>query len=107
MSEFNPSARTKANPLGRVVRDPNDRVGETLDRLRRMETKITLIMEKLDLNTQAQKAEWSGGKVVVPSLDIKLRDILDVVPKTWGVESEIHVAHKGEQVISFFLPEED
>lgn len=93
----------ESNPLGRVRRDPNDRVGETLDRLRRMETKITLIMEKLDLDTQAQKPKWLHDSVVdIPSMDIRLKDIFEAVPESWR-QFRVFVTHKGRQVCSLYI----
>ena len=84
MSEFNPSARTKDNPLGRVPHE-RDRIGEIQDRLRRIETRLTKYMQERGFETQVQKAlvvTASDGAVavIVPSMDIRLKDVIDAVP---------------------------
>ena len=77
-----------------------DRIGEIQERIRRMETKITLIMARLGVDTQAHKADLQGQALFVPSLDIRLKDMLDAAPES-DLMTCFHVIHKGNR-IGFF-----
>ena len=81
MSEFNPSARTKDNPLGRVPHE-RDRIGEIQDRLRRIETRLTKYMQERGFETQAQVPIYGGSndRISIPSLDVRLKDVLAAIP---------------------------
>ena len=85
---------------------PEPSLNEMHDRLVRIETRLCSLMEVMGHPTQTQKPVWNPGVVSIPSLDVKLRDILDAVGIDWNATtSEVHVLHKGKEVISFFLPD--
>lgn len=77
-----------------------DRIGEIQDRLRRIETRMTKWMQQCGFDTQVQKATWDedNAEVHIPSLDIRLRDILIVIPT--NCDRVVEVRHQGELVIS-------
>jgi hypothetical protein len=60
-----------------------DRIGELLDRTRRIETRLVKVGEKLGVETRAQKPipDAANGRVIIPSMDVRLCDILAVLPK--------------------------
>ena len=104
MSEFNPSARTKDNPLGRVPHE-RDRIGEIQDRLRRIETRLTKYMQERGFETRVQKVEAEGDGIIIPSLDVRLRDMLIAAPET--THRFFNVWHQGEFVGYFTYDAED
>ena len=91
------------------MRNERDRIGEIQDRLRRIETRLTKYMQERGFETQVQTPVWNNGKVIVPSLDVRLRDILTVIPESWarandGDCPQMEVIHKDVLIIEFFLP---
>lgn len=77
-----------------------DRIGELLDRTRRIETKLCVVMEKMGVDPKNQKPTWTTGIIQIHSKDVRLRDIVSLIPDGWDKGVEIH--HKGELVFSFY-----
>lgn len=80
-------------------REVGDVVQETLDRCRRIETRLTRYMAAQGFDTQSQQATWNDGTVEVPSVAIALIDVLAVVPENWI--AEVHVIHKDVRLMTF------
>lgn len=80
---------------------------EVLDRVRRIETKLTAWLERHGGQTKSDRPTWADGVVEIPSLDISLRDILTTIPITWKLRSaeDIEVKLKGKRVC-WIEPEE-
>ena len=99
MSEFNPSARTKDNPLGRVPHE-RDRIGEIQDRLRRIETRLTKYMQERGFETQTHTPVYdrAGDLLTVPSLDVRLKDVLAAIPDGEDSPDGLAVIHAGSIV---------
>jgi hypothetical protein len=82
-----------------------DRIGEIQDRVRRIETRLTAWMEKSGFDTQVQKGKlimcYHGRTgLEVPSLDVRLKDILETIAESRfaSAEDEVPIFHKGERV---------
>lgn len=80
--------------------DKTDReiIKETLDRTRRIETRITKWMEQQGFDTGVQRPIWHKGTIIIPSLSVSLKECLEVVPIEW--DSVIEVVHQDKVVIS-------
>jgi hypothetical protein len=72
-------------------------VGEIKDRCRRMETRLTRYMEAQGFDTTARPPTWREGEITIPSPAVSLKDILNVIPDTWG-ERGVAVIHKGAHI---------
>lgn len=74
----------------------NERIKETLDRVRRFETRFTRFLSTQNFDTQTEKPVWKDGAVHLPSLDCSLADILLTIPRRREEDTEI--IHKGTSV---------
>ena len=85
-----------------------DRIGEIQDRLRRIETRLTKYMQERGFETQVQKATWGPGYVSIPSIDIRLRDLLTAIPEFYDWNEDIEVMHAGQVVVVLkaFIPKD-
>ena len=83
-----------------IKRDP---IIEMQDRLRRIETRLTAWMEWSGFDTQRQRAVFNNGVIEIPSLDIRLKDLLDAIPTSLDHASydEIAVVYKGQNILLF------
>ena len=77
-----------------------DRIGEIQDRLRRIETRLTKYMQERGFETQVQKPVWRDGEIHIPSLDVRLKDILEAVPDSW-CECNLEIFHQDNRVGMF------
>lgn len=54
---------------------------EVLDRLRRIETRVTKYLQEQGFDTQSQKCRWDPtGIVHIPSTKVALQEIVEVIP---------------------------
>jgi hypothetical protein len=73
---------------------------EIVDRLRRLETRLTKYMISQGFDSQTQTPVWlDDGYLEVPSLHVELSDIVKSVPDSWN--EEVVITHKGNPIISF------
>ena len=79
-----------------------DRIGEIQDRLRRVETRLTKWMESCGFDTQVQKCELTSRGVDIPSMDVRLKDILGV-GSVQIMEDGVTVFHKNQPVCEIYL----
>lgn len=56
---------------------------ETLQRTRRIETRLTQLMIGLGIHTDAQKPVFDDGTLLAPSVHSSLKEIIDSVPADW------------------------
>jgi hypothetical protein len=56
---------------------------ETLQRIRRVETRVTRLMIALGVDTGANKPELVEDKLLVPSIHCSLKEIVDSIPPDW------------------------
>lgn len=82
----------------------DERIAEIHERSRRIETRLTKLVEAMGVDAGGLRPVWDEGRIVLPSLACGLRDIISAVPRNWSRDEEIFLIHKGEQVGSFFLP---
>lgn len=80
-------------------------VVETLDRTRRIETRLTKYLEQTGFDTGIQRPTWGDGKISVPTPACSLRDCLAVVPSDWPVDEEIEifVGDDKQRLMSIFI----
>lgn len=79
---------------------------EIMDRMRRMETRMTRWLESQGFDTQTKRPVWDRrGVIHVPSMACSMRDLLDVIPPTWPVDDTIDVHHHGEYIMNLRVPE--
>lgn len=82
----------------------SEQLKEIADRCRRMETRLTKFLESQGFETKVKKPEWQAGSVEVPSTACAIKDIVAAVPADWDTEDEIIVTHKGDEIMSIYLP---
>lgn len=69
---------------------------EVKDRSRRIETRLTKLLNHMGFDPQGSLPEWTPGEVAVPSTAVAFKDILAVVPEDW--HASFWVTHKGEYI---------
>lgn len=83
---------------------PNE-VREVLDRLRRVETRVTTFMIAQGFDVAVTPPIWNEGTITLPSMGCSLRDILKAVPEGWNVDEAVEVRHLGVPVAHVLLPD--
>lgn len=68
---------------------------ECLDRLRRVETRLTTFLEASGMVIQVERPTFKDGVVYVPTPSVSMRDCLAVVPEEW-YDKRVLVKHKGD-----------
>ena len=84
---------TKAPHMGQ----PN----EMLDRLRRIETRMTAFFEWSGYATKVEKPRWNDEEhcIHIPSMDVRLKDILAAIPKDRDAGlARVGIVHKGGHI---------
>lgn len=67
-----------------MAADPKPNPGvETLQRVRRIETRITQTMIALGIPTDAQKPIFNEGSLILPSIHCSMKEIVDSIPGNW------------------------
>lgn len=78
---------------------------EVMDRMRRMETRMTRFLELQGFDTKVKRPVWEAGYVQVPSMACSLHDMLGAVPPEWPVDALVTVKHQDAVVLEFLLPD--
>lgn len=76
---------------------------EVLDRVRRIETRLTKYLEAQGFDTGAVKPVWRDGVVYLPSGACSIHDILRATPPNWPKDAPIAIAVRGSKVCSILL----
>jgi hypothetical protein len=84
-----------ADVLANKLKEESGRTKETLDRVRRIETKLTSFLEAQGHDTESDRVMWEDGAIKVPSLAVSLRDVLAAIP---SLPAEVEIFHKGKHV---------
>lgn len=82
------------------MHDPNLR--EVVDRVRRIETRVTKIGEHFDIDVGGGKPMWRDGKVIVPSPNCSVGAILKIIPESVGAQ-DVDVYIKGDYLFTLFV----
>jgi hypothetical protein len=92
-------------PINQEQRD--DWQKETLDRVRRFETRFTRFLARQKFDTQTDVPVYKDGVLQIPSTDVSIKEMLAVIPRSTPGWRDIEVLHKGEFVcwVSFDDPE--
>ena len=98
--------RTKCQSTHTETKDlaVTDQTQETLDRARRIETRLTKYLEAIGFETGARKPVWNGDGVEVPSPATSLTDCLAAIPEGWDDELEVPVTFRGQVLGYIALP---
>ena len=80
-----------------------DMIKETLDRTRRIETRLTKFVLAMGMDAGSEKPRWWNGKVIVPSRQCSICDICAAIPINWASDSDIEV-YVGDEFLGFYLP---
>jgi len=86
----------------RQPRKPDRTAIEIRDRTKRIETKLTRLCAAMNVDPGGHKPQFSLGVLTVPSLEVSLREMLELIPDGWDPELEIVVAHNGKNVCAIF-----
>jgi hypothetical protein len=78
---------------------PNDRASmlEILQRSRRIETRLTRLLETEGIQTGIQRPWWMDDKVIIPSPTVTLDAVLKCIPENW--HNPVPVSFKEDQRI--------
>jgi hypothetical protein len=75
---------------------PVQQTKEMVDRLRRIETRLTRFMEWSGFDTDIKRPIWSNGTLDLPNDAQSLRDCLASIPADW--RGDVSVCVKGQIV---------
>lgn len=80
---------------------PGDRtiLLEVVQRSRRIETRLTRLLESEGVQTGIQRPWWVEGKVMIPSPMTTIDAILNVIPEGWSKPVEV-LMKEGEEVVT-------
>lgn len=70
---------------------------ETLERTRRIETRLTKLSVAMGVHTQAQAPEYKDGKIYLPSIHTSLKEILDALPGDASGSTKVYL---GDQLVA-------
>ncbi len=70
-----------------------------LDRLRRIETRVTKFLETQGFDTKVKRPSFDDGMLEIPSLQCAIKEILSAVPDDYV--GTVTVTHKGDEVLVF------
>lgn len=80
-----------------------EQLKEVLQRVRRLETRVTMYLESQGFDTQVQRPKWDADRktVALPSRATSLKDILAVIPK--DTKGEIDLEFETEVLATLVL----
>lgn len=83
-----------------------DPLNEILDRVRRIETRTTIIGRHLGADVGGGKPSWSAnndgsGRIDAPTANCSLAEMMKVIPKGWSKGG--HVYANGDYLFSFTI----
>lgn len=81
-----------------------DPVNEILDRVRRIETRTTIIGRHIGADVGGGKPTWSAnssGRVDAPTANCSLAELVKVVPRGWNKGAHVYV--NDEYLFSFTI----
>ena len=81
-----------------------DKLNEVHERMRRVETRLTRLVEAMGVDAGGKRPLWNDGIIVIPSLACSLHQIVATVPTDWSDEKLIEVQFNGQEVMSFYMP---
>ena len=64
---------------------------EIIDRLRRMETRLTRYLDQNGFDIRTGKPKFEKGRLTIPSPQSSLKECLDAVPKDWAQPVDVYV----------------
>lgn len=80
--------------------DQRDQMQEVLDRMRRMETRLTKFLMTMGFDTETHRPLWRDGTIHLPSPSASLKSCLEVIPDSWPTGSAVHVSHAGKTLVT-------
>lgn len=76
----------------------NDPMSEILDRVKRIETRVTIMGRHVGADVGGGRPLWNNGRITVPTRNCSIGEMMKVVPPRWS--SDIHVYHDDEYLFS-------
>lgn len=67
---------------------------EVIQRVRRIETRLTSLLVHMGIDTPAQRPEFRDGTVHVPSPHSTLKEIVDSIPTDWSGPVAVYVGNQ-------------
>ena len=89
-----------------MASDPEDHdLGEVLDRVRRIETKLTKFIESQGVDSGARHPIWlsTNGSIHMQSLETSVKELLALIPPNWP--RAVQVIHKGRTILNIYTEE--
>lgn len=81
-----------------------DKLNEVHERMRRVETRLTRLVEALGVDAGGKRPLWNDGVIVVPSLACSLHQIAATVPAGWDRTKRVEIQFNGQTILSIFMP---
>lgn len=82
----------------------NAQIKDMFERMRRVETRITKMMQHMGMDPGGMRPIWRDGTVIVPNAHTGMQDILDTIPPHWPRDDEVFVQFKSKTIGSILLP---
>lgn len=80
-----------------------DKLNEVHERTRRIETRLTRLMESMGVDAGGKKPAWADGAVVLPSLSCSVHQVLAVVPDSWDRTIPLRIVMNGTVIYRMHL----
>lgn len=75
---------------------------EMLDRMRRVETRMTRFMEAHGFDTKIQRPTWDHGYIHAPTSSVAIKDCLAVIPATWPKDDPVTIMVKQDVLCTLY-----
>lgn len=69
---------------------------EVLDRLRRIETKLTTFIVNQGGDPQSEPSKWEDGVLYIPSRKISIEDMWNAIPEEYWLEHDTAAVYIGD-----------
>lgn len=86
-----------------MASDRENDLSEILDRTRRIETRLTKLIESQGIDSGTKKPRWDGETIHLASLEISLKELITLVPASHRHGAEVQVERKGKLVCCIFV----
>lgn len=81
----------------------NDPIKELMDRTRRIEIRLTRLMEALDVDSGVFRPLWDDGVIRLASPLASVKDCLAIIPTDWPKSKAVTVVLKEQNIATLTL----
>lgn len=78
-----------------------DPVNEILDRVKRIETRVTIMGRHVGADVGGGRPTWHNGSIVIPTPNCSIGEMMKVIPPRW--DKGVHVYHEQDYLFSFTI----